>query len=82
MSIISVGDEFHVQVVDTLHTAIVCIQPVRENLNGFSNSIVKLLKDEKLRDELGKNGQEHVKKNFLITRLISDWLDLFTKYLA
>jgi trehalose synthase len=52
------------------------------DLNGFRDSIVKLLKDEKLREELGKNGQEHVKKNFLITRLMSDWLDLFTKYLA
>lgn len=52
------------------------------DLNGFSHSIVKLLKDKKLRDKLGKNGQEHVKKNFLITRLMSDWLDVFTKYLA
>lgn len=49
---------------------------------GFCDSIVKLLKDKKLRDELGKNGQEHVKKNFLITRLVSDWIDLFTQYLA
>lgn len=49
---------------------------------GFCNSIVKLLKDKKLRDKLGKNGQEHVKKNFLITKLASDWIDLFTKCLA
>lgn len=52
------------------------------NIQGFSDSIVKLLKDEKLRNELGKNGQEHVKKNFLISRLMSDWMDLFIKYLA
>jgi trehalose synthase len=52
------------------------------DLQGFCDSIVKLLKDEKLRNALGKNGQEHVKKHFLITRLMSDWLDLFTKYLA
>jgi trehalose synthase len=48
---------------------------------GFSNSILKLLKEPNLRKELGKNGKEHVKKNFLITRLISDWLDLFDSVL-
>jgi trehalose synthase len=53
-----------------------------KDLNGFSKSIVKLLKNEKLRNFLGKNGQDHIKKNFLVTRLISDWIDLFTKYLA
>lgn len=52
------------------------------NVQGFCDSIVKIVKDEKLRDELGKNGQEHVKKNFLIDRLMSDWIDLFTKYLV
>jgi trehalose synthase len=52
------------------------------NLEGFCNSIVKLVKDKKLRDELGKNGHEHVRKHFLINRLLSDWINLFTKYLA
>ncbi|HDQ05548.1 MAG TPA: glycosyltransferase [Candidatus Bathyarchaeota archaeon] len=52
------------------------------DLNGFCDSILKLLKDKKLREKLGKNGQEHVKKSFLITRLMSDWIDLYTKYLA
>ena len=52
------------------------------NVQGFCDSIVKIVKDKKLRDELGKNGQEHVKKNFLIDRLMSDWIDLFTKYLV
>ena len=51
------------------------------DFKGFSESIIKILKDEKLRRELGKNGKEHVKKNFLITRLMLDWLDLFEKYL-
>jgi trehalose synthase len=47
----------------------------------FSESVLKLLGDQKLREELGKNGKEHVKKNFLITRLMADWLDLFGKCL-
>ncbi len=48
-----------------------------KDFSGFSRSIIKLLKDEKLRKKLGQNGKEHVKKNFLITRFISDWLTLF-----
>jgi len=51
------------------------------DLRGFSDSIIKLLKDEKLRDTIGKLGKEHVKKNFLITRLMLDWLDLLNKLL-
>jgi hypothetical protein len=30
-----------------------------------------------LAQKLGKNGKEKVKKHFLITKLISDYLDLF-----
>ncbi len=51
------------------------------DLRGFSDSIIKLLKDGKLRDRIGKLGKEHVKKNFLITRLMLDWLDLLNKLL-
>ena len=51
------------------------------DLNGFTGSVIKLLKDEKLRVEMGKVGKEHVKKNFLITRLMLDWLYLMNKLL-
>jgi len=40
------------------------------------------LKDEKLRAIMGKAGKEHVKKNFLITRLMLDWLYLMNKLLS
>jgi len=30
---------------------------------------------------MGKNGKEHVKNNFLITRVIMDWLSMFENYL-
>ena len=52
------------------------------DLNGFSSSIIKLLKDEKLRAAMGKAGKEHVKKNFLITRLMLDWLHLMNNVLS
>jgi len=47
----------------------------------FSRSILKLLNDERLRQQFGRNAKEHVKKNFLITRLMLDWLDLMVKEL-
>jgi trehalose synthase len=52
------------------------------DLKGFSDSVIKLLKDEKLRGKMGKTGKEHVKKNFLITRLMLDWLYLMNKLLS
>lgn len=48
-----------------------------EDRDQFADRIITLLKDEVLRKEMGKKGKEHVRKNFLITRLMSDYLDLF-----
>lgn len=53
-----------------------------KDIKSFSQSIIKILQDEELRNELGKNGKEHITKNFLITRLITDWLNLFEMYLT
>jgi trehalose synthase len=53
-----------------------------QDLKGFSDSVLKLLKDEKLRATMGKAGKEHVIKNFLITRLMLDWLYLMNKVLS
>ena len=52
-----------------------------KDIKGFSNSVIKILQDEKLRKQLGKNGKKHIKDNFLITRIILDWLNIFEKYL-
>ena len=52
------------------------------NLRGFSDSVIKLLKEEKLRVTLGNAGKEHVRKNFLITRLMLDWINLMNKVIA
>lgn len=51
-----------------------------KDYKGFSKSILTLLADKKLRESFGEKGREHVKKNFLMTRLLGDWLDLFAKY--
>ncbi len=52
-----------------------------KDYKGFSKSILKLLGDENLRLKFGAEGKKHITNNFLITRLVSDWLDLFQKYL-
>lgn len=43
---------------------------------GFAERIVHLLKNADERKNLGKNARETVRKNFLITRLLSDYLDM------
>ncbi len=47
-----------------------------EDEKGFADRIVQLLKDRPLADKVGQAGYETVKKNFLITRLLSDYLSL------
>ncbi len=42
----------------------------------FAERIIQLLKNPELAEEMGKKGKEIVRKNFLITRIISDYLDL------
>lgn len=52
-----------------------------KDVRGFAESIIKLLENEKLRRDMGETGREHVKHNFLITRVMMEWLDVFEKYL-
>ncbi|MFH1663600.1 MAG: glycosyltransferase [archaeon] len=47
------------------------------NSDDTAKRAVKLLKNEKLRKQLGKQGKEHVRKNFLITRHLMDYIKLF-----
>ena len=45
------------------------------------DACIKLLKNRKLRNTLGRQGREHVRNKFLITRHILDYLRLFDYYL-
>ena len=51
------------------------------DVEGTADKVVRLLQDPSLAREIGKKAKEHVRKNFLITRLISDHLDLITDIL-
>jgi trehalose synthase len=61
---------------------------IEDGINGFLVSsveeaaarIVQLVKDEKLRDQMGKKAQETVRKNFLLTRYLEQYLDLFNSF--
>ena len=48
-------------------------------MNG-AELVIKLLKEPRLAKKMGKAGHEHVKKNFLITRLLHDYLKLLKQY--
>ncbi len=47
-----------------------------DDLQGFADRIVDLLKEPQMAESIGKNAIESVRDNFLITRLLSDYLTL------
>jgi trehalose synthase len=61
---------------------------IRDEWNGFLVStpeqaaarMVQLLKDPGLREQIGSRAKESVRQNFLMSRLLEDWLDLLSKY--
>jgi len=53
-----------------------------EDIQGFAEKIVEILKHPKLGKNMGKKGKEIVRDNYLITRLMSDYLDLFIDMLG
>ncbi len=67
-------------------------QQIIDGKNGFlvdpldykacADRIIRILKDPKLADKLGANAKESVRKNFLTTRLVSDYLDLLAEVLS
>jgi trehalose synthase len=42
----------------------------------FADSIIEILKNPSLAKEMGDNGKERVRRDFLVTRLLSDYLNL------
>jgi trehalose synthase len=61
---------------------------IRDGENGFlvssieeaAERIVRLIKYEKLRQQMGKKAKETVRKNFLLTRYLEQYLDLFNSF--
>ena len=61
---------------------------IQDGLNGYlvnsveetADRLVRLLRDKKLRQEIGRRGKETVRKKFLMTRLVEQYLDLFASF--
>ena len=61
---------------------------IKDGWNGFlvdspdraAARIVQLLKDPGLREQIGSRARESVRQNFLMSRLLEDWLDLLCRY--
>ena len=61
---------------------------IKDGWNGFlvdspdraAARIVQLVKDPKLRKQVGSRARESVRQNFLMSRLLEDWLDLLSRY--
>ena len=46
------------------------------DIAGFAEKVITLLEDKKLAKEMGQQGKEFIRNNFLITRHITDYLTL------
>jgi trehalose synthase len=53
-----------------------------DNIEDTAARIVELVKDQALRERLGRAARESVRKRFLMTRLMEDWLDLIGSFEA
>src|SRR6266498_2000826 len=61
---------------------------IEDGVNGFlvssveeaAERMVQLLKDKKLREEIGSKGRETVREKFLLTRYVEQYLDLFAAF--
>lgn len=52
------------------------------DIDGFARRVRQVLENPDLGEELGRAAREHVRKHFLITRLLSDYLDMLNAELA
>jgi len=51
------------------------------DIKGCADRIIELLKKPSLSEKMGKKAKENVRKNFLTTRLLTDYLDLLLEML-
>jgi trehalose synthase len=52
------------------------------DVEGFAERIIHLLKNPQERERLGQKGHETVREKFLITRLLSDYLDMLNSIMS
>lgn len=52
-----------------------------QDIDGFAKRIIELLKNPEMAKKIGEQGRETVREKFLITRILSDYLDVFNEIL-
>ncbi|GAI98846.1 unnamed protein product, partial [marine sediment metagenome] len=50
------------------------------DISECAERVIHLLKDSEIANKMGASGKEYVRKNFLITRLLKDYLNLFNSF--
>jgi trehalose synthase len=50
------------------------------SIEEAAKRIVQVVKNKKLRERLGKNATEKVRKHFLLTRYLEQYLDFFNSF--
>jgi trehalose synthase len=61
---------------------------IRDGENGFlvetidqtAERIVQVLKNPRLRQRIGRRARETVRENFLMSRLVEDWIDVLSTF--
>jgi trehalose synthase len=53
-----------------------------DDMQGFIDAVMELMKSPELGTALGKKGRETVREKFLLTRLLSDYLDLLNDIMS
>ena len=64
---------FPIQIDDGVHGYL--LDP-RDN-DGFADAIVKILRNKKEAEEMGKAARENVREKFLVTRLLLDYMNIY-----
>ncbi len=52
------------------------------DLDGFADRIITLLKDAELSNRMGAEAREFIRRNFLVTRMLSDYLDILNDLIS
>ena len=50
-----------------------------KDYDAIADRVLQILRDPDLGAELGQAGREHVRKHFLMPRLLLDWLNLLAE---
>jgi glycosyltransferase involved in cell wall biosynthesis len=69
-------------VENTVKEGVTALLSESEDVETMSNNLIRLLKDDELREKMGKNGWELVKQKFHYMRLVSDMDRLYSQLLG